>query len=50
MAKAKIITRKGKHLTIDVSWEDEEQLSGTDKYGEQVTLMKKNIAERIPYA
>ena len=47
--KAKIITTKGKHFTLEITSEDDVHLEGLDKYSQPVKLLKKNIQERIPY-
>jgi hypothetical protein len=49
MKKAQIVTHLGKKLTVTIDREDENTIEGTDKYGEPVKLLKKNIAERLPY-
>ncbi len=46
--KVKIRLKKGTILTIDISKKTEDQIFGTDKFGQDVILSVDEIASMIP--
>lgn len=50
MNRTKIVTKKGKVITLTISHETDSHIEGTDKFGDPVKLRKDQIDERLPYA